>query len=844
MNGCHVVTAILIAETACMDKRRNVFPGRQYAFLLILLAAFFVSRGGAFHAPIVVDKIMPSSVILDRNGRVLYEVLDPDGQKARPVQLKAVPLACQQAIIATEDHRFYYHPGVDLLASARALWQYFRYHRIVSGASTITQQTARLLYMTPAQRRDRTLGRKLWEMWLAYRLHQTHSKDDVLMLYLNHVYFGNFAVGIGAAAHAYFATDVRSLDVAQCALLAGLPQNPALYNPLTNLPAARARQREVLHLMVKQGYLTASAAEQAAREPLTFAAPNFPIRAPHFVMLVQQLLERELGVERVRAGGLRVETTLDLGWQERAVAVVRRQLRELQDTPRAPVSRKVNDAALLALDPHSGAILAWVGSPDYFDREHAGAVNAVLSLRQPGSALKPITYAAAFDPNLPEPYTPATVLLDLPTIFFDSAGKPYEPLNYDRRWHGPTSLRTALACSYNSLAVKVLEHAGIGRFLRLAERLGLTHLSQSEANLSLTLGGAEETLLDITAAYGAFANGGHYVVPIAIRRVTDAQGNILLENVPVRAEDAHRRAGVQVLDSRVAFLVTSILSDDLARAPSFGRFSALYLHGRPAAAKTGTTTDWRDNWTIGYTPNLVTGVWVGNADNEPMRGISGISGAAPIWHNFMTLATRGTPVRAFPRPAGVLQRSICADSGLLPTPLCPHRRLEWFIAGTVPTRPDDQYRRIGIDTRTGLRATATTPQRYVRWQVFRVLPAEATDWAEQNDIPQPPLPATTGSRAAAPLLLMAPDPGAVFRLSPGLSAQEQQIALRAAENVALRRLTFYVDGRPWRTLTKPPWTAWWPLQAGKHTFFARGEGEGGQQYRTETVRITVKKDDE
>ncbi len=824
-----------------MDRRKTVFPGRQFALLLILLAAFFISRGGAFHPPTLMNKTTPSSMILDRNGNVLYEVLDPDGQKAQPVPLQAIPLACRQAIIATEDHRFYYHPGVDFLASARALWQYFRYHRIISGASTITQQTARLLYMTPAQRRDRTLQRKLWEMWLAYRLHQTHSKDEILTLYLNHVYFGNFAVGIQAAAQSYFSTDARSLDVAQCALLAGLPQNPARYNPLIDLPAAKARQQEVLHLMVKQGYLTPARAQQAAREPLAFAAPSFPIRAPHFVMLVQQILERELGVARVRAGGLRVETTLDLGWQARAEEVVRQQLRALQDSPQAPVSRKVNNAALLAIDPHNGAIMAWVGSPNYFDRDHAGAVNAVLSLRQPGSALKPITYAAAFDPTLPEPYTPATVLLDLPTIFYDNTGKPYEPLNYDRRWHGPTSLRTALACSYNSLAVKVLKHAGIGPFLRLAERLGLTHLAQSEANLSLTLGGAEETLLDITAAYGAFANGGHYVVPIAIRRVTDLQGNVLLENVPVRPSDAHRRAGAQVLDPRVAFLVTNILSDDLARAPAFGRFSALYLHGRPAAAKTGTTTDWRDNWTIGYTPNLVTGVWVGNADNEPMRDISGISGAAPIWHDFMTLATRGAPAYAFQRPAGVVQRTICADSGLLPTPLCPHRRLEWFIAGTLPTHRDDQYQRIGIDTRTGARATVDTPQRYVHWQVFRVLPAQAANWAEQNGMPQPP-PASGPGRTAAPLLLTAPNLGDVFRLSPGLSSREQQIAMRAVENVALQRLTFYVDKRPWRTLTKPPWVAWWSLQAGEHSVFARGESKDGQHYRTETITFSVQRD--
>ncbi len=826
-----------------MNKHQGKRPQsttKQWVFLLFLLLAFFIGSGGGARplSPVNIDN--PSTVITDRHGRLLYEVVDPNGQKLQPVPLAQIPLACRQATIAAEDHRFYHHVGIDPLSLLRATWQYSRYGHVISGASTITQQTVRLLYMKREEGRQRTLQRKLKEMWLAWRLERSASKQKILSLYLNHTYYGNFAVGIGAAAEAYFGSDISDLDTAQCALLAGLPQNPAAYNPLTNFAAAKVRQKTVLSLIAKNGYLSPQEAGKAAREPLSFAAsPAFPIRAPHFVMLVQQILERELGIERVRAGGLKVTTTIDLGWQEQAEAVVRRQLQQMQAKPEKPVSLHANNAALVALNPQDGQILAWVGSPNYFDQQHAGAVNAVLSLRQPGSALKPFTYAAAFDPALPDPYTQATVLLDLPTVFYDNEGNPYQPLNYDRRWHGPTSLRTALACSYNSLAVKVLQHTGIGNFLRLANNLGLNHLPESEANLSLTLGGGEETLLNITAAYGALANGGHYVVPIAIRRVTDSEGKLLLSNVPVRREDKKRQAGEPIIDSRVAFLITDILSDDTARAPAFGRFSPLYLP-RPAAAKTGTTTNWRDNWTFGYTPDLVTGVWVGNADNEPMYGISGISGAAPIWHQFMQIVTRREPARPFPRPEGLLQKHICSDSGLLATPLCPHQRLAWFIAGTEPTSPDDQYQEIAVDTRSGLRADTTTPPQYVRREIFRVLPPEAAAWAEENNIPQPPPPTVLHVTAEQPLLLTAPDPESVFVFSPGLSPAEQQIALRASSSITLRQLTFVLDGHSLPALSAPPWETWWTLQPGEHRLYVQGNGQDGTTYRSDEIHFLVK----
>ncbi len=720
----------------------------------------------------------PSIVITDRFGRLLYEVIDPNGSKFTPVAFDVIPLACRQATIATEDSRFYAHPGVDPLAIARVAWQDLLGKQGFSGASTLTQQVARNLYLSQEERNQRSLRRKLREAWLALRLESHFSKDQILALYLNTTYYGHFAVGIEAAAQAYFGVHAHELDLAQCAMLAGLPQNPAGYNPLENPDAAHERQGVVLSLMQKGGFISSQDAADASSERLVFAATPFPIAAPHFVMWVQSQLEQLLPPTMLRAGGLRVTTTLDLDWQKRAEEIVSRQLALLQPCsggapagtcdPQASPERHVTDAALVALDPHTGAVLAMIGSPNYFDSSISGAVNAALAPRQPGSAIKPLTYAAAFDPARARqagvaPWTPATLIADVRTVFPTAEGQPYVPENYDQQFHGPVSARTALANSYNIPAVKTLQFIGVNALIQQAGRLGLTFSADfrptageaaagraaaggsvgqarpdgdlptpvtttgpgtaqtgaaaqpSSFGLALTLGGGAVRLLDLTAAYAAFANGGQRVSPFAIQRVETLDGQVILEPGASGASASGDQSGAQqesAIDPRAAYLVTDILSDDDARLPAFGPGNVLEI-GRPAAAKTGTTTDWRDNWTLGYTPDLTTGVWVGNADNTPMRDISGISGAGPIWHDFMTTVLRGTPPSQFDRPGGLIHLEVCADSGLLPgtreaangkqgttpaassplqpgapsTPVavpCPDRHVEWFIAGTKP----------------------------------------------------------------------------------------------------------------------------------------------------------------
>ncbi len=794
----------------------------------------------------------PSCKIYDRNGQLLFEVIDPHLGKHSPLPLDEIPIALRQATIATEDAGFYTNPGFDLKGMLRALWINLRGGEVLAGGSTITQQVVRNLLLSPQERTQRTLTRKLRETILAWRLTRAYSKDDILALYLNETYYGNMAYGVEAAAQAYFGKSVEELDLAECALLAGLPQAPALYNPLLDPEAARRRQKVVLNLMVRQGYISQEEADLAAAERLKFAATPFPIRAPHFVSYVWSTLERELGIETLARGGFAVYTTLDVELQDKAQEIIRYRLQSLRE--RGTPNRNVNNAALVALDPQTGEILVMAGSADYFDTTISGAVNVCLALRQPGSAIKPITYATAFDPawlNRPDeavtrwgklPFTPATMLLDVRTSFITREGVGYVPLNYDRQWHGPVLLREALGSSYNLPAVKVLDAVGVERMIAQAQRMGITTFDRSarKFGLALTLGGGEVRLLELTAAYGAFANGGLLVRPVAIRKVVDRGGNVVYAPNP----PPHR----QVLDPRVAYLITDILSDEWARLPAFGEESSLYI-GRPAAAKTGTTTDWRDNWTVGYTPELVAGVWVGNADNTPMHHISGISGAGPIWHDFMIWALKGRPPRPFPRPDGLVEVEICALSGKLPNRYCPHRRRELFIVGTEPREKCDMHRLYRIDAATGLLATAATPPDRVRSRVYAVYPPEAQAWAIEQGIPQPPsLPPhttttdrNTTSRVAPPLEIVSPFQMDRYMLSPSLPLQDQRIPVEArpGSDVRFVQVTLYVDDKPLASLTRPPYRQWWTLQPGRHRIYAVGETTDGRTIASKAITIIV-----
>ena len=685
--------------------------------------------------------------IMDRNGNVLYEILDPSAGRRTYVSLGKISPYMVAATIVTEDKEYYSHPGFDLTAIFRAFWQNYRSGETVTGASTITQQLARALLFTPEERSQRTYERKTREAVLAAEITRRYTKDEILELYLNEIYYGNLAYGVEAAAETYFGTTADKLNLAQATFLAGLPQAPSVYDVYSNPELALKRQEDVLVLMYEasqeKGCIYVSnqpqricmdpvAAATAANEikHYEFNSPDVQIRYPHWVNYIRYLLEEQYDPQTIYRSGFSVYTTLDPGLQDVAERIVRQQVDSL-------VGHHATDGALVAIRPATGEIMAMVGSADFYNDAIAGQVNMAISPRQPGSSIKPITYLAAFEKG----WTPATLVWDVPSEFTPS-GKPddpsplYKPVNYDGRFHGPVTVRSALANSYNIPAVKALNYIGIyddpntpvdDGFIAMARSLGITTLTRPDYGLSLTLGGGEVTLLELTGVYATLANVGRQIPPVAITRVLDHTGNVVYEyNLP---------SGEQVIRPEHAYLISSIMSDNQARAPAFGSTSALNLPF-PAAVKTGTTNDFRDNWTIGYTPDIAVGVWVGNADFTPMQNTSGLTGAAPIWSEFMKVAlqqiTGGNP-SPFSRPGGIMERVICEISGTEPSQWCPSQRSEIFSADQPPLpKEGDLWQRVIVDTWTGLGASPACSDFTDEIFVLNVTDTWARKWI-QND---------------------------------------------------------------------------------------------------------------
>ncbi|MBN1120014.1 MAG: PBP1A family penicillin-binding protein [Anaerolineae bacterium] len=631
--------------------------------------------------------------ILDRSGTVeLYQVIT-EGRRTE-VPIEQIPFSLRWATIATEDDTFYENPGFDPASITRAAIQWQQEGEIVSGGSTITQQLVKMIVFEPEERLEQTLRRKLKEAALAYVMTREYSKDEILELYLNQIPYGNLAYGIEAAAQTYFDKPARDLTVAEASFLAGLPQSPATYDPYSNFAGAKVRQRQVLDLMVRHGYLSIAQADEAFNQPPTsvsdLASPNISLLAPHFTVEVRRQLGEIPGIEpdMIERGGLVVYTTIDMDMQALAEQIAAEQVAAVRD------EYNLTNAAIIALNPHTGEVLAMLGSVDYANDEIDGAVNNTLSAHQPGSTMKPITYAAAMEQG----WNPSDVLWDVPMVYDTGVGA-YEPVNYDERFHGPVRLRDALANSYNIPAVTLAREVGVPGILEMSSRLGIESLGDDASlyGLSLTLGGGEVEPIEMATAFSAFANGGKAIEPIYITRITDDEGNVLYET-PSQTQE-------QVIDPRIAFMISDILSDNTARTPAMGAESALLLDF-PAAAKTGTTNDYRDNWTVGYTPHLVVAVWAGNTDNTPMaEGTSGLTGAAPIWHDYMTavyalphidslIGGEGLPPlrSGFSAPQGLEKQPVCVLSSLRDPRLaeegCPLERDEWFRIGTSEWDPE------------------------------------------------------------------------------------------------------------------------------------------------------------
>lgn len=602
-----------------------------------------------------------STKIYDRTGNLLYTIYKDENRT--PVSLDEVPMHVRLATIAVEDSEFYNHHGFSPRGMIRSAVNYFRTGEL-AGGSTITQQLVKNALLSS----EKTITRKIKELHLAIQTEKILSKDEILEMYLNEVSYGGPAYGIETASKYYFDKKTRDLSLGEAALLAGLTKSPTIFSPFGSHPEyAIGRRDEVLNLMVANGFITEEMAQTAKEEKISFADNKTNIDAPHFVMFVREHLVKMFGEEMVERGGLSVTTTLDSGIQRLSEEVIRSEVENLK-------ALNVTNGAAVIANPKTGEILAMVGSIDYFDKEQDGNVNVALQLRQPGSSIKVINYAYA----LSHGFTPATIIEDSPATFEVPGQLPYRPKNYDGGFRGRITLRSALAESRNIPAVKLLNTYGVQKMIDLGSQMGITSWSDSSRyGLSLTLGGGEVKLIDLAQAYATLANSGIREDFTPLVKVTNQEGKVLYQN---------RLDGQQVLDPRVAFQITDILSDNNARTPAFGRFSSLIIPNHPeVAVKTGTSNDLRDNLTVGYSKDYVVAIWVGNNDNSPMSRIaSGVTGASPIWNKIMTGLLAEQPSFAWQTPSDLIQVSVCTYTGTLACSGCPTKQ-EWFIPGTEPT---------------------------------------------------------------------------------------------------------------------------------------------------------------
>ena len=720
-----------------------------------------------------------STVVVDRTGVPLYEALSGDGTRTVWLTADTVPETVAAATIAAEDHRFWRHAGIDPVAILRAVKRNLAERGIVEGGSTISQQVAKLLLL----RRDPGLRRgwaaKLREAAIALRLEHRLGKREILALYLNLASYGNQMTGVERASRAYFGTEAGMLTTAQAAFLAGLPQRPTGFNPYRQEALAISRQRLVLRRMVAAGALTPAQGDEARRERLSLNRAGRPFLAPHFVEMV---LANAAGARPPR-----IETTLDAGLQADVEGIVRSHRRLLERSGAANV-------AVVVLDNQRAEWLAWEGSGDYFDRERGGAINGPLALRQPGSALKPFTYALAFEHG----FTPASVLPDLPMHFPTAVeGVLYSPRNYDGRYRGPLLARAALAGSENVPAVSLAADLGVPALLRLLHRAGFTTFDKSAAHygLGLTLGNAEVRLDELVAGYAAFARGGTWVAPTYL----------------VRAPDREPR---RLVSERTAFWIGDVLADNDARAFIFGRGSSLEFPF-PVAVKTGTSQAYHDNWTIGYTPRLTVGVWVGNFDRKRLRNSSGVSGAAPIFQAVM-LAARAR-IGEIDRPIGtadasMAHREICALSGEAANPWCPVRRREWLAA-------DGDQLPCSWHHQTEHGPVVVWPARYREWARTQTAPGPVPAAARQLVDRARVAPEPDSRRPAPRLELINPPAGATYLIDPTLRREFQTLPLRV---VAARPTTieWSVDGAIVGRAGSDA-ALEWPLREGRHRIAAR-----------------------
>ena len=822
-------TAALVAASV-----RSRWTWLRFAIAIVLVGLLSL----AWPLPDAADEStgVVSLQVTDRYGTLLREIR-PNG-RGRPVPLTAIDASVRNALIATEDKRFYQHIGVDPFAIARAAWSNLKAGRVVSGASTLTMQVARLLRNDAS----RGLWDKIAEMHLALRLEARWSKDRILSTWLNRVSYGNQTHGIEAAAQLYFGKSALDLTLAESAFLVGLPQSPTRYDPFRHLNRAQKRQQRVIRAMADGGALSQEQAKRMTSLPLDLIPREQVFRAPHFTewLRISKGLDdpdhpllaslRNQGdpelPQRKNQAPVELRTTLDYNLQSAVAGFVQARVRALT------VDGVTNGAAVV-IENRTGAIRAYVGSADFWNPDAGGQNDGVRMLRQPGSALKPFTYGRAMESRL---HTAASILPDI-ELNVPEAGGAFSPANYDKKLHGPTPLREALANSYNIPAVRAAQSLGAPVLLRTLRSAGLTTLNRNPEHygVGLTLGNGEVRPIDLARAYAGIARGGLLPGVHGVQWTRTASKDTL----HLRPPAAQRME----LSGGTLRILTDILADPTARAEAFGRHGPLELPF-PVAAKTGTSKDYRDNWVAGFTPTHTVVVWVGNFDGSPMRRVSGVTGAGPL---FKSIMMHLGPGGAFPDPAraGLTATTICPASGHRPGTHCTAPRREWFLPGTAPTDTCTVHQVVAIDARSGLLATDQTPASAVEKRRFTVYPEIYHSWLRDQGIPIPPAITHADARAPASasdwtrteqLQIRYPLPGADFHIDPVLRDSFQQIHLRGTAPNGWHDVHWVIDGSRRHGDYRD---ARWRLVEGRHTLSLRAIAPDGSRYQSLPAEIYV-----
>jgi penicillin-binding protein 1C len=749
--------------------------------------------------------------IVDRHGRLIREVRGEDGMLGERVALDEVAPELVSALIAAEDERFYWHPGIDPLAMLRAAAYAVMRGHLVSGASTLTQQLARSVVVRP-----RTVRGKLREIAIALRIEASLGKRQILEEYLNRVEFAPGVRGVEAASRRYFDKPARALDLAEAATLAALPRGPALYDPRRGLTRVRARRDFILQRMRDEGFAGAAAVDGALALPITLQRTSAEGGTHHLVnALASGALVPELGP---RGAVREIASTIDLALQREIETLSRRERLRLEESDASAL-------ALLVVDNVSSDVLAYVGSPDFFSEPALGQNDGARALRQPGSALKPFVYAAAMQRL---GMTAATLLPDV-ELHLPTPDGDYSPRNYDGRHHGPVRLREALASSLNVPAVYAAHRVGPSRVLDTLRDFGFASLEAGAEHygVAIALGDGEVRLSELAAAYAALARGG------IARPLRFARYGVLPGGRTVKLEP---KVGERVLDARIAALIGDVLADDAARSSAFGRESVLSLPF-PVSVKTGTSKGFRDNWTVGYTREITVAVWVGNFDGRPLRGSSGVTGAGPLFRDAMLAAMRGKEPAPLIDAADLVEVEVCALSGGRPGPHCTHRVHELFSVGQVPEHECSMHVRVAIDAESGLRAGPAC-RGHAEQRVFERYPMEYAAWAAQARRPLAPehfaarCPGDDVTGVEAPRVAF-PVEGARFVLDPGLRA-EQELVLRASASPAAGAVRFVLDGRA-IAVAVAPFEVPWRIAPGQHVL--RVESVAGKT--SDAVRFRV-----